>query len=144
MHLTCSEISNNDFIRKSPAENDILNTRAQQLLRWVAVCPQQTSAECGGNAVPLLVGGAGSDTMSPGARPTSVPSGNLIHPIVWPQYTNVTDRQTGRRSRGMGRTVTFNGRPISQHLAKLLPGIWWHFLTQWLMAQGFLCTILYT
>ena len=25
--------------------------------------------------------------------PTSVPSGILIHPTVWPQYTNVTDRQ---------------------------------------------------
>jgi len=34
-------------------------------------------------------GGAGfpSNTMSPGPRPTSVPSGILIHPAVWPQYT---------------------------------------------------------
>ena len=31
-------------------------------------------------------------TVSPGPRPTSVPSGILIHPIIWPQYTNVTDR----------------------------------------------------
>ena len=31
--------------------------------------------------------------MSPGSRPTSVPSGILIHPTIWPQYTNVTDRQ---------------------------------------------------
>jgi len=32
-------------------------------------------------------GGAGSpsNTLSPGSRPTSVPSGILIHPAVWPQ-----------------------------------------------------------
>ena len=32
----------------------------------------------------------------PGPRPTSVstvPSGILIHPTFWPQYTNITDRQ---------------------------------------------------
>ena len=48
-----------------------------------------------GAAVPLSVGGAGfsSNTMSPGTRPISVPSGILIHQTVWPQYTNVTDRQ---------------------------------------------------
>jgi len=38
-----------------------------------------------------------SNTMSPGPRPTSVPTyvpcGILIHPAFWPQYTNVTDRQ---------------------------------------------------
>ena len=44
-----------------------------------------------GAAVPLL-GAAGfpSNTMWSGLRPTSLPSGVLIHPIVWPQYTNVT------------------------------------------------------
>jgi len=45
--------------------------------------------------VPLSVGGEAvspSNTMSPGPRPTSVPSGTLIHPTVWPQYTNVTER----------------------------------------------------
>jgi len=31
--------------------------------------------------------------MSPEPRPTSVPSGILIHPTVRPQYTNITDRQ---------------------------------------------------
>ena len=46
-------------------------------------------------AVPLSVGGAGSpsNTMSPGTRPTSVLSGILINPTVWPQDTNVADRQ---------------------------------------------------
>jgi len=33
--------------------------------------------------------------MSPGARPTSVPSGILIHPTVRPQYTSVSV-QTGQ------------------------------------------------
>ena len=45
-------------------------------------------------AVPLL-GGAGSqsNTMWPGPRPTCVPCFIFIHPTVWPQYTNVADRQ---------------------------------------------------
>ena len=33
-----------------------------------------------------------SNTVSLGPRPTSVLSGILIHPTVWRQYTNVTDR----------------------------------------------------
>jgi len=51
----------------------------------------------GGTAVPLSVGGAGSqsNTMWPYPRPTSVPSGILIHPTVQPQYTNVY-RQIGQ------------------------------------------------
>jgi len=36
--------------------------------------------------------GSPSNTMWPGPRPTTLPSGILIHPTVWPQYTNVTDR----------------------------------------------------
>jgi len=38
-----------------------------------------------------------SNTVSLGPRPTSVPSGILIHPTVWPQYTKVTDRQDNGR-----------------------------------------------
>ena len=43
-------------------------------------------------------GGAGSpsNTIWPGP---SLPSGILIHPTVWRQYTNVTDRQTRRTRR---------------------------------------------
>jgi len=39
--------------------------------------------------------GAGSlsNIIRPGLRPTCVPSFILIRPTVWPQYTNVTDRQ---------------------------------------------------
>jgi len=51
--------------------------------------------------------------------PPYVPNGILIHPTVWTQYANVTDRQTdrqtvetGQRSRNIGRTVTCNGRSI--------------------------------
>ena len=36
--------------------------------------------------------GSPSNTMWPGSRPTSLPSGIFILPTVWPQYTNVTDR----------------------------------------------------
>jgi len=34
-----------------------------------------------------FLGGAGSpsNTKSPGPRPTSIPSGILVHPAVWPQ-----------------------------------------------------------
>jgi len=33
-------------------------------------------------------------------RGTSLPSGILIYPSVWPQYTNVADRQTGQTNNG--------------------------------------------
>jgi len=60
-----------------------------------------------GEAVPLRGGGAGSPSniMWPGQRPTGMPSFIVIHPTVWPQYTNVTYRtgQTGQDS--IGRTV---------------------------------------
>jgi len=49
-----------------------------------------------GFAVALSKGaGSPSNTMWPGPRPTSIPSGIFIHPTVWPQYTNVTDMQIG-------------------------------------------------
>jgi len=41
-------------------------------------------------------GGSPSNTMWPGPRSTCKPSFILIHPTVWPQYTNVTDRHTYR------------------------------------------------
>jgi len=44
---------------------------------------------------------------------TSVPSDTLIHPTLWPQCTNVTDRQDSERSDGVGRTPNsfINDRP---------------------------------
>jgi len=55
-----------------------------------------------GGTCPFEGGGAGfpSNTMWPGPRPTCIPSFILIRPIVWPQYTNVTDRQTDRQDNG--------------------------------------------
>jgi len=46
--------------------------------------------------------GSPSSTMSPGLRPTSIPSGILIHAAVWPHQRH---RQTGQRSDSIGRTV---------------------------------------
>jgi len=48
-----------------------------------------------GADVPLSVGAPGSpfNTMWPGPRPTYMPSFILMHPTVWPQYTNVSDRE---------------------------------------------------
>jgi len=41
-----------------------------------------------------------------GVSPCTMPSFILIHPTVWPQYTNVTDRQTGQQwSDSIGRIV---------------------------------------
>ena len=64
---------------------------------------------------PFGGGGAGflSNTMWP--RPIEaylhIPSGILIHPTVWLEYTNVTDkRQDRQRSNSMGQTVF--GRPL--------------------------------
>ena len=51
----------------------------------------------GGELVPCL-------TQCVRGRPTYMPSFILMHPTVWPQCTNVTDRQTGQ-SDSIGRTV---------------------------------------
>ena len=69
----------------------------------------------GGAAVPLSTGGAGSpsNTMSPGPRSTSVPSDILIHPTVWPQYTNITNR-TDRIDNG----PVAQGEPLLVTIAK--------------------------
>jgi len=53
----------------------------------------------GWGCAPFWGAGSPSNTMWPGPRPTSVPSGVLIHPTVWPQYTNVTDK-TDRTDNG--------------------------------------------
>jgi len=51
--------------------------------------------------------GSPSNTMSPGPRPTSVPSGILIHPTVWPP--TYTDRQTGQRRQLQSWSQTCSG-----------------------------------
>ena len=47
--------------------------------------------------------------MSPGLRPTSVPSGMLIHPAIWPQYM---DRKLGEGC------APFWGRELGPHLTQ--------------------------
>ena len=46
--------------------------------------------------------GSPSNTVWPAPRPTCMPSFILIHPTVWPQCTNVTDR-TDRQDRTVAR-----------------------------------------
>jgi len=79
-----------------------VQTRAQQLLRW-RPCQSKVGRKVGGCYAAFRGGGAESpsNTLSPGPRPTSVPSGILIHPAVSPQYTNVTD-STDRQDRQAG------------------------------------------
>ena len=61
----------------------------------------------GGKLCPVLGRGAGSptNTMWPVARSTCTPSFILIHPTVWPQYTNVTYRTDRQRSDSIWPTV---------------------------------------
>jgi len=62
-------------------------TRSHQLLRW-GTMPQQWAKKWEGGCAPCVGGdGSPSITMSPGRRPTCVPSGILIHLAVWPQQT---------------------------------------------------------
>jgi len=47
--------------------------------------------------------------MWPGERPTFMPSFVLIHPTISPEYTNVTDRETGQT----GQTDRQDNGPIA-------------------------------
>jgi len=92
----------------SPFNTKSPGPRPSDMLIRAAIWQQQIWADNWG--VSLWRGGAGSpsNTMWPGPRPTCMQSFTLIRPIVWPQCTNVTDRQTGQdrqRSDSMGRTV---------------------------------------
>ena len=73
------------------------NRHGPQIIRTQAK-PAPVNFECGGLLCSFPWGGAGfpPNTMWPGPRPTCMPSFILIRPTVWPQYTNVTDRQTGQ------------------------------------------------
>ena len=71
-------------------------------------CHDPCSRIIGEGLCPFGGEGAGSpsNTMWPEPRPTCTPSFILIHLTVWPQYINVTDRQTDRqRSDSIGQTV---------------------------------------
>jgi len=59
-------------------------------------------------AVPLLgEAGSPSNTMSPGPRSTSLPSGILIHPVIWPRQTRA-ENEWGYAPLARGR-----GGPLS-------------------------------
>ena len=77
-----------------------------------AVWPQQTWAKLRGCARfgARQLDPCTSNTMWPGPRSTSMSSFILIDPTVWPQYTNVTERQTGNGRIVRGNRFT-NGRP---------------------------------
>jgi len=75
-----------------------------------------------GSSAPFWGGGAGSpsNTVWPGPRPTCMPSFILIRPTVWPQYTNVSDRQTADREHRAnrftnGRRKTAESSPLTMH-----------------------------
>jgi len=96
-------------------------TRAQQYLRRATVATIDMDRKLGVLS-PFWGGGAGSpsNTVWPGPRPTCMPSFILMHPTVWPQYTNVTDRtgqdrQTGQRSESIRRTVL---QTVAQNIMK--------------------------
>jgi len=83
-------------------------TRAEQLLRWETVWPQEKrhGPKSGGAVVPLAVGvGAGSPsyTMWRGPRATFVPSRILIYPAVWPRQTWAENWGRAFFWRGMGQ-----------------------------------------
>ena len=63
--------------------------------------------------------GSPSNTVWLWPRPISVPSFILINPTDWPQYTNVTDRQT-ERSDSIGRTVL---QMVAQKLNRLVAAV---------------------
>jgi len=52
----------------------------------------------GGCCAPFLgrITGSPSNTVWPGPKHTSIPSFILIYPTVWPQYTNITEKQRGQ------------------------------------------------
>jgi len=67
-------------------------------------------------------GGTGtpSNTKWPGPSSTCMPSCILIRPTIWPQYTNVTDRQDRQdkqRSDSRGRTVL---QTVAQKFFKII------------------------
>ena len=70
-----------------------------------------------GGLCPFGGGGAGSpsNTMWPGPMPTCMPSFILIRQTVWPQYTNVSDRQTDRQDRQRSDSI---GEPFYKRSPK--------------------------
>jgi len=68
-------------------------------------------------------------TVWPGPRPACVPSFILIHPTVWPQYNNVTDRQEDRQTDRTGQVDSI-GWTVWHTVAQKFGRIW-GFAPQW-------------
>ena len=88
----------------SPSNTKSQRAEAYLRAKWnLDLCSHLAATDLGRKlgAVPLWGGGDGSPskTLWPGPRPTCKPSFILIRQAVWPQYTNVTDRQTGQTDR---------------------------------------------
>jgi len=95
------------------------------ILIYRAILQQQIWAENWRGCAPLGEGDLGPHLPQCGQErglPTCMPNFILIRPTVWPQYTNVTDRQdrqtnrqtdrqTGQRSDSIGRTVLLTVAP---------------------------------
>jgi len=62
--------------------------------------------------------GSPSNTMWPGPRPTYMPSLIFIYLIVWPQYTNVTDRQAIQTDRQTNNGLIAQGKPFYKRSPK--------------------------
>jgi len=72
--------------RQPPAAHCLSTVRVMGKMRACRDAGQCNGPKSGGCCAPLRGWGAESpySTMSPGPKPTSVPSGILIHPAVWP------------------------------------------------------------
>ena len=90
-----------------------------------AGCSHWTATDMGRKlvAVTLWGGGTGSPsyTMWPGPSPTCMRSFVLIRRTVWPQCTNVTDRQTDRTGQTDRQRTDSIGRTVLQTVAQKPP-----------------------
>ena len=69
------------------AVRDQLSLKCSAVLRLLTIWPQIHGLKSGGCCALFRRGnGSPSNTMWPGPRPSSVPSGILIHSSIWPQY----------------------------------------------------------
>jgi len=79
------------------------NRHGLQVIRAQVKLASVNCESTGGCCAPFHDGSwSPSNAMWLGPRPTYIPSGIVIHPTVWPQYTNVTDRTDRQRSDSIG------------------------------------------
>jgi len=84
----------------------------------------------------LGAGGAKSPSniIWPGPRPACMPSFVLIHPTVWPQYTNVTDRQRGQTRQDRQRSDSI-GWSVLQTVAQKADFVQIHIIPSCMSCQ---------